>query len=245
MRPGARDDGTDDSDGEHPDIHHVGEVVLRPDDADGKVHPDEEERCRERNADGGSVRDIACLPRYQHIRETSAEDEGTGENEIGQVPDHFIGNLHRQQGYQQYERCHECNANDGSVRVLDQHGDPLLERGVEQLRQGASPQRCQTQAAAIFQLLVAQVLKTAGHFVAVLVSKLTRVCPQERPVGPLRGSYSAFVPPRARSPRRGHHAPSELGFGVEKAPFRRAARTRPSSLSTSAASTSPPKPVRR
>src|SRR5215213_2932317 len=54
----ARDDGTDDYDGEHPDIHQVGGVARSPDDANGKVHPDEDECCRERNADGGSVRDI-------------------------------------------------------------------------------------------------------------------------------------------------------------------------------------------
>jgi hypothetical protein len=86
MWPEARDDGTDDPDGEHPDIHRVGVVVLRPNDANGTGQPDEEECCRERNADGGSVRDIARLARYQLIRETSAEDEGTSENEIGQGP---------------------------------------------------------------------------------------------------------------------------------------------------------------
>jgi hypothetical protein len=48
----AGDDGTDDSDGEHPDIHQVGEPARSPDDADGKDHPDEDECCRERNADG-------------------------------------------------------------------------------------------------------------------------------------------------------------------------------------------------
>src|ERR687889_771032 len=80
MWPEARDDGTDDSDGEHPGIHRVCGVVLGPDDANGKVYPDEEESCRERNADGGSVRDIARLPRYQYIRETSAEDEDTRDN---------------------------------------------------------------------------------------------------------------------------------------------------------------------
>jgi len=37
-------------------------------DADGAVHPDKDECCRHRNADGGSVRDIARLPRYQLIR---------------------------------------------------------------------------------------------------------------------------------------------------------------------------------
>ena len=91
----ARDEGTDNSDGEHPDVHQVGEVSLVSDYANGKVYPDKEERCRDRNADGGSVRDMACLPRYQLIRETSAEQEDAGDSEIGQVPDHFIGQLHR------------------------------------------------------------------------------------------------------------------------------------------------------
>ena len=95
MWPETRDDGTNDSDGEHPDIHQVDELVLSPDEPNGKVHPDEDECCHERNADGGSVRDIARLPRCKLIRETSADQEGTGESEIGQVPDHLIGDLHR------------------------------------------------------------------------------------------------------------------------------------------------------
>src|ERR687898_485660 len=86
MWPEARDDGADDPDGEHPDIHRVGEVVLRPDDPNGDVYPDEDECRRERNADCGPVRDFARLPRYQHIRETGAEDEGAGEDEVGQAP---------------------------------------------------------------------------------------------------------------------------------------------------------------
>ena len=60
----ARDDGTDDSDGEHPDIHQVGEPTRSPDDADDKDHSDEDECCRERNADGGSVRGSVRLRRF-------------------------------------------------------------------------------------------------------------------------------------------------------------------------------------
>ena len=61
----ARDDCTDGSDGEHPDIHQVGEVVWLPDDANGKVHPDEDECGRERKADGGFLRGIVRLPRLK------------------------------------------------------------------------------------------------------------------------------------------------------------------------------------
>ena len=43
----ARDDGTDESDGEHPAIHQVGVVACSPDDANGAIHPEEEECCRE------------------------------------------------------------------------------------------------------------------------------------------------------------------------------------------------------
>ena len=64
----ARDDGADDSDGEHPDIHQVGGVARLPDDPNGKDQPDEEECCRERNTDGGSVRGVARLPRCQLMR---------------------------------------------------------------------------------------------------------------------------------------------------------------------------------
>ena len=59
----ARDDGTDDSDGEHPDIHQVGAIAITPEDANGTDHPDEEEWRSERKADGGFVRGIACLHR--------------------------------------------------------------------------------------------------------------------------------------------------------------------------------------
>ena len=58
----AGDDGTDDSDGEYPDIHQVGESARSPDDAGGKDHPDEDDECcRERNADGGSVRGVSVF----------------------------------------------------------------------------------------------------------------------------------------------------------------------------------------
>ncbi|CAN5587434.1 hypothetical protein BH24CHL1_BH24CHL1_03620 [soil metagenome] len=72
-----RDDGAHDSDGEHADVHHVSGAVLtagnsRPEDANGKFCPYEEERCRECKTDGESMR-TTNLPRYQLIRETSAE----------------------------------------------------------------------------------------------------------------------------------------------------------------------------
>ena len=57
----ARDYGTDDSDGEHPDIHQVGGIAISPEDANSTDHPDEDECCRERNADGPFVRGIARL----------------------------------------------------------------------------------------------------------------------------------------------------------------------------------------
>jgi hypothetical protein len=58
----ARDEGTDDADGKHSEIHQVGEFVLTADDPDGKVHPDEDECCRERNAGSSSVRSVATHP---------------------------------------------------------------------------------------------------------------------------------------------------------------------------------------
>ena len=60
----ARDDGTDDSDGEHPDIHQVGAIAVTPEDANGTDHPDQEEWCRERKADGGFVGGIVRLHRF-------------------------------------------------------------------------------------------------------------------------------------------------------------------------------------
>jgi hypothetical protein len=49
MRLKSRDEGTGDSDGEHPDIHRIGGIALVSDDADRKVYPDQQERCRERD----------------------------------------------------------------------------------------------------------------------------------------------------------------------------------------------------
>ena len=81
-------------------------------DANGKFHPNKKEYYHNHNADDNSVCDIAPFPCKKLICETSAEQEDAGDNEIGQVPDHFIGELHRQQRQQQYERCHERNANN-------------------------------------------------------------------------------------------------------------------------------------
>ena len=55
MRLEAHDDGTDASDSEQPIIHHVGVVIDGPNDANGTVSPEEEECCRERKTDGGSL----------------------------------------------------------------------------------------------------------------------------------------------------------------------------------------------
>ena len=62
----ARDDGTDDSDREHPGILSRA-IALTPEDANGTDHPDEEEWCRERKADGGFVRGIARHSSLQSI----------------------------------------------------------------------------------------------------------------------------------------------------------------------------------
>jgi hypothetical protein len=67
----ARDVGTDDSHGEHPEGHHLG-VAFTPEDANGN----EDECSRERNADGGSVLVVshgyllifASLAAYNHRR---------------------------------------------------------------------------------------------------------------------------------------------------------------------------------
>jgi hypothetical protein len=91
----ARDDGPDDTDGEHAAKHHVGVVALGPDDANRSIHPDENECSRERNADGGSVRGTACLPRQELIGDTSAGQQSAKGSEVKQVPDHLIGDLHR------------------------------------------------------------------------------------------------------------------------------------------------------
>ena len=53
----------------------------------------------------GSVRLIARHPRCRLVGAASGEQHGAEDNEIGQVPIHFFGPLHRHQGQQQYERC--------------------------------------------------------------------------------------------------------------------------------------------
>jgi hypothetical protein len=71
-----------DTDGEHPTIEQIGGVVLRPDEPNDQVHPDEEECCRHRNAHGGSVRAIASLACDPCIRVTRATQEGAGDRDI-------------------------------------------------------------------------------------------------------------------------------------------------------------------
>ena len=106
-RPEARAGSADDPDEEHTEIQHINGVILTADDADGKIQPDKEECRRHRDAHSGPVRGIARLPRYQLISEATAKQERAGDNEIEQSPVYFIGELHRHQGHQQYERCHE------------------------------------------------------------------------------------------------------------------------------------------
>jgi hypothetical protein len=60
-------------------------VILRPDDADGKVCPNEDECCNDRNADGGSVGDIPCHPCCHFVGAASAEQYGGHDREIGSV----------------------------------------------------------------------------------------------------------------------------------------------------------------
>ena len=59
----ARHNGTDDSDGEHPDIHQVDGVFLISDDANSTVHPEKDECGGERKTYGGSVHGIAYFYR--------------------------------------------------------------------------------------------------------------------------------------------------------------------------------------
>ncbi len=49
------DDGADDSDGEHPEIHQVERVTFNSDHTNGTDQPDENECCRERKNRGESV----------------------------------------------------------------------------------------------------------------------------------------------------------------------------------------------
>ena len=67
-----------------PPYSRLAGLSLVSDDANGTVYPDEEERCRKRNANRGSVHNSARLPRYQLISEASAEQKDSGENKIAQ-----------------------------------------------------------------------------------------------------------------------------------------------------------------
>jgi hypothetical protein len=49
------DDGANDSDGEHPEIHQVEGVPLNSDHANRTDEPDEDKCCRERKHSGESV----------------------------------------------------------------------------------------------------------------------------------------------------------------------------------------------
>src|SRR5215207_4978069 len=92
---------------------------------------------------------VPPLPRNQHIRETSAENEGSHDNEVEQRPVPVVGHLHPHERNHQNGHCSERDGHDRSVPVSDQQRAPLLERGGKQVRQGADPQGCQSYASAI------------------------------------------------------------------------------------------------
>ena len=64
------------------------------DETDGEMHPDEEKRSRDGYADRDSVGGRAPSPCYALIRQTGGEEEGAGDNKVGRIPEHFIGELH-------------------------------------------------------------------------------------------------------------------------------------------------------
>src|SRR5262245_38588471 len=103
MRLKARDECTDESDGEHSQIHQIDGTVS--DDASGRIYPEQDEACHAGNTDGGSVRNRAPLSCNQFISETRAEQEGTPESESdwGPVPSHEKVS---QQGHEQDAPCH-------------------------------------------------------------------------------------------------------------------------------------------
>jgi hypothetical protein len=95
----ARGGGADAPDHQDTEIQHVGWVVLGPDETDGEVDPDEEERSGARQAGGNPVGDAGRLPHDQFERETRAEEERAGGDEIEQGPVHLIAELHAYQGH--------------------------------------------------------------------------------------------------------------------------------------------------
>src|SRR5918994_5638485 len=59
---------------------------------------------------GNTVGNAARLPRCQLEQKAGSSQKGSGENEVEHTPVHFVGDLHRHQGQQQYECCHERDA---------------------------------------------------------------------------------------------------------------------------------------
>ena len=51
----ASDEGTDDSHGEHSEIHQIGRILLAANDPIREVYPDQHQGCKHRNCDRHSV----------------------------------------------------------------------------------------------------------------------------------------------------------------------------------------------
>jgi len=62
----------------------------------GQTHPYQEQCCEDGNADGDSVGTGRDSRSDQLIRETGAEHERAGDDEVAERPVDFIGELHRQ-----------------------------------------------------------------------------------------------------------------------------------------------------
>jgi hypothetical protein len=51
----ARDEGADNPDSEHPEVHQVGRVAISPDNANAEAESDQDEGCRDRDTSGKSI----------------------------------------------------------------------------------------------------------------------------------------------------------------------------------------------
>jgi hypothetical protein len=90
----ARDEGTDDPDGEHSGIYRIGGIILAPDEGNSKVDSDEDEDDHNCNTEGSQAQSVACHSGCQLVGTASADQHGAEDREIGHILMHSIGDLH-------------------------------------------------------------------------------------------------------------------------------------------------------
>ena len=182
--------GAHSSDRQHAEVEDVGGVVIRTDDPDGQIHPDEEESGRERESDRKAIRVAAHLLHDHFEGQPGTEDERTGHDEVEGRPVHLVAEPHRDERHGQESRRDRGEADEDPSRGHDQHS-PFPEDSGERL--GEEPQCIAEQALASGLPFPTEVLEGLLHAFGEPHAKALWVHPEQDRVEPPVGERRPVV----------------------------------------------------